>query len=154
MSKKNVFQQLELFARGNPDALRRWYEDGADGLINWGTEGDLTRCHEKAMEYMDSEQAWGFCERRAEAVYGESNRSHDIAAGQYPKSSASTENVTELSEEASDESSVTLGNNADLKTKGEHQQKRKCSQCGKGYLGQKNSDTCGDACRQRKSRKG
>ena len=41
---------------------------------------------------------------------------------------------------------------ADLKTKGEHQQKRKCSQCGKSYLGQKNSDTCGSACRMRKSR--
>jgi len=41
---------------------------------------------------------------------------------------------------------------SDLKTKGEHQQKRKCSQCGKGYLGQKNSDTCGSACRMAKSR--
>lgn len=41
---------------------------------------------------------------------------------------------------------------ADLKTKGEHQQKRKCSQCGKGYLGQKNSDTCSGACRVAKHR--
>jgi hypothetical protein len=40
----------------------------------------------------------------------------------------------------------------DLVSKGEHQQHRKCSQCGKGYLGQKNSDTCGDACRKAKSR--
>lgn len=40
----------------------------------------------------------------------------------------------------------------DLSTKGEHQQKRKCSQCGKGYLGQQNSDTCGPTCRKRKSR--
>lgn len=45
-----------------------------------------------------------------------------------------------------------LGNNADLKTKGEHQSRMKCSQCGKSYLGQKNSSTCGDACRQAKSR--
>lgn len=41
---------------------------------------------------------------------------------------------------------------AALKTKTEHQQRRKCSECGKGYLGQKNSSTCGDKCRQRKSR--
>jgi hypothetical protein len=43
-------------------------------------------------------------------------------------------------------------NNKDLKTKGEHQQRRKCSQCGKSYLGQENSSTCGDACRKAKSR--
>ncbi len=41
---------------------------------------------------------------------------------------------------------------AALKTKTEHQQRRKCSECGKGYLGQANSSTCGDKCRQRKSR--
>lgn len=40
----------------------------------------------------------------------------------------------------------------DLKTKGEHQQRRKCSQCGDSYLGQANSSTCGDKCRQAKSR--
>lgn len=40
----------------------------------------------------------------------------------------------------------------DLKSKGEHQQRHSCSECGKKYLGQKNSSTCGDTCRQRKSR--
>lgn len=147
----NIFDRLAEFA-GNPDALRKWYDEGAKGEIQWGTEGDLTRCHAIASKYMDSDQAWGFCERRAEDVYGESNRSHDIKAGQYPK--ASTEDVTELSvaEDVTELSVTELGNNSDLKTKGEHQEKRKCSQCGKGYLGQKNSDTCGDACRQRKSR--
>lgn len=45
-----------------------------------------------------------------------------------------------------------LARASDLKTKGEHQQRRKCSVCGKSYLGQENSSTCGDACRQRKSR--
>ena len=39
-----------------------------------------------------------------------------------------------------------------LKTKDEHQERMKCSECGKSYLGQKNSSTCGDKCRQRKSR--
>lgn len=92
--KINSFDALAFFARGNPDALRAYYESGADDRIGWGTEGDLTRCHEIASKYMDSEQAWGFCERRAEAVYGESNRSHDIKAGQYPKASASAETET------------------------------------------------------------
>lgn len=41
----------------------------------------------------------------------------------------------------------------DLSSKGEHQQRRKCSECGKGYLGQENSSTCGPTCRKRKSRK-
>ncbi len=40
----------------------------------------------------------------------------------------------------------------DLTSKGEHQQQRKCSQCGKTYLGQQNSDTCGPACRVAKHR--
>lgn len=44
------------------------------------------------------------------------------------------------------------GKAKDLSTKGEHQQRMKCSECGKSYLGQKNSSTCGDKCRQRKSR--
>lgn len=44
------------------------------------------------------------------------------------------------------------GKAKDLKTKGEHQQRMKCSECGKSYLGQKNSSTCGDKCRQRKHR--
>lgn len=44
------------------------------------------------------------------------------------------------------------GKAKDLSTKGEHQSRMKCSECGKSYLGQKNSSTCGDKCRQRKSR--
>lgn len=47
---------------------------------------------------------------------------------------------------------VELAKAKDLITKGEHQQKRKCSQCGKSYLGQKNSDTCSGACRVAKHR--
>lgn len=39
-----------------------------------------------------------------------------------------------------------------LKTKDQHQQKRKCSVCSKSYLGQENSSTCGPTCRKRKSR--
>lgn len=38
------------------------------------------------------------------------------------------------------------------KTKTETQKRKKCTICGKGYLGQDNSSTCGSACRKRKSR--
>lgn len=38
------------------------------------------------------------------------------------------------------------------KTKTETQKRMKCTECGKGYLGQSNSSTCGPTCRQRKSR--
>lgn len=38
------------------------------------------------------------------------------------------------------------------KTKQEKQQRRKCSVCGKGYLGQEGASTCGPTCRKRKSR--
>lgn len=59
-----------------------------------------------------------------------------------------------------DDTSLTVGDTQtfrsgkakDLSTKGEHQSRMKCSECGKSYLGQKNSSTCGDKCRQRKSR--
>lgn len=49
---------------------------------------------------------------------------------------------------------VELAAAEDLKhsKKDQHQQRRKCSVCGKSYLGQENSSTCGDACRQKKSR--
>jgi hypothetical protein len=39
-----------------------------------------------------------------------------------------------------------------LKTKDQKQNRRKCSECGKSYLGQANSSTCGPTCRSRKSR--
>lgn len=39
-----------------------------------------------------------------------------------------------------------------LKTKDQKQQRKKCSECGKSYLGQANSSTCGGTCRSRKSR--
>jgi hypothetical protein len=38
------------------------------------------------------------------------------------------------------------------KTKQEKQKRKKCSECGKGYLGQEGSSTCGPTCRKRKSR--
>lgn len=39
-----------------------------------------------------------------------------------------------------------------MKTKDNHQKKKKCSECGKGFLGQSDATTCGPTCRKRKSR--
>lgn len=39
------------------------------------------------------------------------------------------------------------------KTKQEKQKRKKCSECGKGFLGQDGASTCGPTCRKRKSRK-
>lgn len=38
------------------------------------------------------------------------------------------------------------------KTKQETQKRKKCTVCGKGYLGQVGASTCGPTCRKRKSR--
>lgn len=60
---------------------------------------------------------------------------------------ARVEAVTELYTEE-----LARGKDDSLKTKDQKQNRRNCSECGKSYLGQKNSSTCGDKCRQRKSR--
>lgn len=61
-------------SRGNPAALIRWYNQGAGGAIQWGGEGDLTACHAVASRYMDSDQAWGFCQERARDAMGHFNK--------------------------------------------------------------------------------
>ena len=143
----NVFEELERFARrGNPEALISYWRDGEGAArIAWGTEGDFTRCMELVGKYLP-EDAGGFCQNRHIEIYGVANSTRDAEAKARGELS---EDITELSDNVTE-----LGNNSDLKTKGEHQQKRKCAMCGKSYLGQKNSSTCGDACRQRKSRAG
>jgi hypothetical protein len=50
-------------------ALRRWYEDGADGQINWGEPGDFEQCVRVAGKYI-SDPA-GFCQLRHIAACGE-----------------------------------------------------------------------------------
>ena len=63
---------------GNERALASWYTSGAGAeLIRWGTEGDLTRCHDLAAKYMDDDQAWGFCNERAKDAMGHANRPSD-----------------------------------------------------------------------------
>lgn len=46
---------------GNPDALREWFNNGADGKINWGEPGSFAACVSVASEHMDEDQAKGFC---------------------------------------------------------------------------------------------
>lgn len=62
------------------------------------------------------------------------------------------EELVKRVEAVSETETFRSGKAKDLKTKGEHQQRMKCSECGKSFLGQKNSSTCSDKCRQRKSR--
>lgn len=60
----------ELAGRGNPQALRDWYNAGAAEKINWGTDGDHTRCVQIASQYMTVEQAHGFCNLRSHDATG------------------------------------------------------------------------------------
>lgn len=56
---------------GNPAALIRWFEDGADGQINYGEPGQFDQCVSVASEHMDDDQAKGFCAERIHNVTGE-----------------------------------------------------------------------------------
>lgn len=67
---------LELAGGGNPDALRDWYNEGADGKIDWGSPGDWQQCVDVASNYMDDDQAKGFCELRHEDATGMSTAEH------------------------------------------------------------------------------
>jgi hypothetical protein len=53
---------------GNPDALRQWFEDGADGQIDWGSPGDFDACVAIAGKYMDD--AEGYCNLRHQGAVG------------------------------------------------------------------------------------
>lgn len=51
--------------------LIRWYEKGEGAaLIQWGVDGDHTRCVALAGKHMTTEQAHGFCNLRHKAVLG------------------------------------------------------------------------------------
>jgi hypothetical protein len=54
---------------GNPQALRDWYNDGADGQIDWGSEGDIADCVAIAGKYLDNPE--GFCQLRHIDATGE-----------------------------------------------------------------------------------
>jgi hypothetical protein len=55
---------------GNPDALRKWFDDGADGKIDWGQPGDFMACVDEASKHMSDEQAKGFCNERHQDATG------------------------------------------------------------------------------------
>lgn len=57
--------------------LIRWYNEGADGQIPWGSPGDFDACVAVAGRHMDREKAKGFC----------ANRHHD-ALGIWPATHA------------------------------------------------------------------
>lgn len=50
---------------GNPQALRKWFNDGAGGKIDWTAPGARTSCYAEAEKHMTAEQAHGFCQERA-----------------------------------------------------------------------------------------
>jgi len=70
--RKRLDKQLRIWLgkqRGNPQGLMEWYESGGGAdEIDWGTEGAMQRCHDKASEYLDDDAAWGFCTNRRMAV--------------------------------------------------------------------------------------
>lgn len=56
-------------------------------------------------------------------------------------------------QEIADRVSVSLAHRVDkMTTKDNHQKRKTCTMCKKGYLGAADSSTCGDACRKKKSR--
>jgi 8-oxo-dGTP pyrophosphatase MutT (NUDIX family) len=61
---KQLRKQAKLHKAGNPDALRDWYNDGADGQIDWGGGGDWQQCVDIASNYMGVDEAQGFCQLR------------------------------------------------------------------------------------------
>lgn len=56
--------------QGNPDALRKWYDEGAGGKVDWGHDGDFMQCVDKASNYMTDEEAKGFCANRHHSATG------------------------------------------------------------------------------------
>jgi hypothetical protein len=59
-----------LHKAGNPQALIDWYNDGADGQINWGSDGDFDQCVGVASRYMAEDDAKGFCNLRHQDAVG------------------------------------------------------------------------------------
>ena len=43
---------------GNPQALRDWYNAGADGQINWGAHGDFQACVDIASQYISDAEGY------------------------------------------------------------------------------------------------
>jgi SPP1 gp7 family putative phage head morphogenesis protein len=50
------------------EALREWYNNGADGAINWGEPGDFEACIAVASKYIDNPE--GYCNERHQDATG------------------------------------------------------------------------------------
>lgn len=70
---KSVAVAALLAAQGDPQPLRDWFNEGADGQIQWGESGSFEACVRIAGDHMDEEQAKGFCAER-----------HHDATGHWP----------------------------------------------------------------------
>ena len=66
----NLQDMVKQFQQGNPQALIDWYNDGADGAINWGEDGDFEDCVAIAGEH-GLESPEGFCQERHMDATGE-----------------------------------------------------------------------------------
>jgi hypothetical protein len=61
---------------GNAQPLIDWYNSGAEGQIDWGSDGDFDQCVAVASNYMDEDQAHGFCQLRHIDATGETTSEH------------------------------------------------------------------------------
>ena len=61
--------EIQIHKAGNGEALINWYNNGANGQINWGSEGDFDACVAIAGKYLDNPQ--GFCQLRHIDATGE-----------------------------------------------------------------------------------
>ena len=55
-------REVEIHKAGNAQGLIDWYNNGADGQINWGSEGDFDACVALAGKHLDNPE--GFCQLR------------------------------------------------------------------------------------------
>jgi hypothetical protein len=65
----NEKDMVAQFEAGNPEALINWYNDGADGQIDWGEPGDFEQCVAVAGDHLDDPE--GFCQNRHMDATGE-----------------------------------------------------------------------------------
>jgi hypothetical protein len=56
--------------RGNPEPLRDYWREGGRGQIDWGAGGDFTACVAAVSNYMDEDEAKGYCAIRHNEVTG------------------------------------------------------------------------------------
>lgn len=61
-------QLSAIHKAGNPEALIDWYNNGADGQIDWGSPGDFDDCVAIAGKYLDDPE--GFCNLRHQDATG------------------------------------------------------------------------------------